>query len=64
MNNIGAEYNKVVWDSEASEQFKARFNKIKNDIISSFDNINNQFVKLMTETQEDIENTEKANTVQ
>lgn len=64
MNNIGAEYDKVVWDSEASEQFKARFNKIKNDIISSFDNINNQFVKLMTETQEDIENTEKANTVQ
>ena len=64
MDKIGAEYDRVVWDSEASEKFKARFSKIKSEIVASFDNINNQFAKLMTQTQEDIENTEKANTVQ
>ena len=40
------------------------FEKLKNDILSAFDNINNEFSKLMTQTQEDIENTEKSNTVQ
>ena len=64
MNKIEAEYNRVEWQSEASESFKARFEKLKNDILSAFDNINNEFSKLMTQTQEDIENTEKSNTVQ
>ena len=62
MNKI--ESNRVDWQSEASESFKARFEKLKNDILSAFDNINNEFSKLMTQTQEDIENTEKSNTVQ
>ena len=30
----------------------------------AFDNINYEFSKLMTQTQQDIETTEKANTVQ
>ena len=64
MNRIESEYNRVDWQSEASESFKARFEKLKNDILSAFDNINNEFSKLMTQTQEDIENTEKSNTVQ
>lgn len=64
MNKIEAEYNRVEWQSEASERFKARFNKLKNDILMAFDNINNEFSKLMTQTQQDIETTEKANTVQ
>ena len=64
MNKIEAEYNRVEWQSEASEIFKARFNKLKNDILMAFDNINNEFSKLMTQTQQDIETTEKANTVQ
>ena len=64
MNKIEAEYNRVEWQSEASENFKARFNKLKNDILMAFDNINNEFSKLMTQTQQDIETTEKANTVQ
>ena len=63
-NKIESEYNRVDWKSEASESFKARFEKLKNDILSAFDNINNEFSKLMTQTQEDIENTEKSNTVQ
>lgn len=64
MNKIEAEYNRVEWQSEASESFKARFNKLKNDILMAFDNINNEFSKLMTQTQQDIETTEQANTVQ
>ena len=64
MNKIESEYNRVDWQSEASESFKVRFEKLKNDILSAFDNINNEFSKLMTQTQEDIENTEKSNTVQ
>ena len=64
MNKIEAEYNRVEWQSEASESFKARFNKLKNDILMAFDNINNEFSKLMTQTQQDIETTEKVNTVQ
>ena len=64
MNKIESEYNRVDWQSEASESFKARFEKLKNDILSAFDNINNEFSKLMTQTKEDIENTEKSNTVQ
>ena len=59
MNKIESEYNRVDWQSEASESFKARFEKLKNDILSAFDNINNEFSKLMTQTKEDIENTEK-----
>ena len=46
MNKIEAEYNRVEWQSEASESFKARFNKLKNDILMAFDNINNEFSKL------------------
>ena len=61
---IESEYNRVDWQSEASESFKARFAQLKSDILASFDNINNQFTKLMTQTQQDIEATEKANTVQ
>ena len=64
MNKIEAEYNRFEWHSQAYESFKARFNTLKNDILMAFDNINNEFSKLMTQTQQDIETTEKANTVQ
>ena len=64
INKIEAEYKRVECQSEASESFKARFKKLKNDILMAFDNINNEFSKLMTQTQQDIETTEKANTVQ
>lgn len=64
MNQIETEYNKVEWQSEAAESFRNKFNQLKNNILASFDNINNQFVKLMAQTQHDIETAEKANTVQ
>ena len=64
MNKIQAEYDRVDWESEASEAFKAKIKELKDSITMAFDNINDQFIKLMTKTQQDIENTEKAKTVQ
>ena len=63
MNKIESIYAKVVWESEASEAFKAKFTALKNEIVASFDNLNTQFKKLMDQTEQDIENAEKANTV-
>lgn len=63
MNKIESVYNKINWQSEASEAFKIKFTKLKNDMVASFENINTQFTRLMQQTQQDIENTEKANNV-
>ena len=63
MNRIESTYGKVKWQSEASEAFKSKFTKLKNDIVASFEDINTQFTKLMQQTQQDVENAEKANTV-
>lgn len=63
MNKIESIYSSVVWESEASQAFKAKFTSLKNEIITSFENINVQFKELMDETELDIENAEKANTV-
>lgn len=63
MDKIEAIYSKVVWESEASQAFKSKFTALKNEIATSFENINTQFKKLMEQTEQDIENAEKANTV-
>ena len=63
MNKIEAEFGKVEWKSEASQTFKTTLAKLKSSIISAFDNIDTQFTKLMNQTQQDIENAEKSNTV-
>ena len=64
MNMIETTYNRVEWRSEAAEAFKMRFTKLKNNIVNAFDNLELQFIKLMTQTLEDIQATENANTVQ
>lgn len=63
MNTIEAEYGKIKWESEAAEAFKAKFKKLKADIISAFENIDSQFTKLMEQTKSDIQSAESANTV-
>lgn len=63
MNKIQAEYTKIKWQSEASDAFKSKFDKLKQNIYSSFENIEKQFTKLMVQTQEDIQKAETANTV-
>ncbi len=64
MNQIESVYGKVKWQSEASETFKAKFTKLKNEIINAFDDIETQFTKLMNQTKDDVQNAENANTVQ
>jgi len=63
MNIIETIFAKVVWESEAAEAFKAKFKTLKNEIVTSFERTNTEFKKLMEETEQDIEKTEKANTV-
>ena len=63
MNKIEAEFGKVEWKSEASQTFQTTLSKLKTSIITAFENINTQFTKLMNQTQQDIENAEKSNTV-
>ena len=64
MDTIETEYNKIAWQSEAADAFKAKFKKLKNEIVSSFEQLNLQFTNLMNKTMEDIQRTENANTVQ
>ena len=63
MSKIESIYAKITWESEAAEAFRAKFTALKNEIITSFENINTQFKKLMEQAEQDIENAEKANTV-
>lgn len=64
MNNFETVLNQVEWESEAAESFRARFTSLKNSIVNSIDNIRSEFVKLMQQAQDDIQNAETANTVQ
>ena len=64
MNQIEAQYGKVEWQSEASETFKTQLSKLKTSIVTSFENIESQFTRLMNQTKEDVQRTESANTVQ
>lgn len=63
MNKIEGVYGRIKWQSEAAEAFRSTFTKLKGEIIAEFENINNQFTRLMEQTQQDIEKAEKANTV-
>lgn len=63
MNEIESIYNQIQWESEASQAFKAKFTKLKGQIISSFENLKSQFAKLMTQAQQDIQAAETSNTV-
>lgn len=64
MNVFEARFNEVQWESEAAENFRAKFATLKNNIVTSFETIKGDFVRLMTEAQNDIQSAESANTVQ
>ena len=64
MNTIESAYNKIKWQSEASEAFKSKFTKLKKSTINAFEDIESQFSTLMQQTLDDIQATENANTVQ
>lgn len=64
MNQIETVSNSMVWEGEAAEAYKSRFATLKSQIVSSFENIKSEFTTLIQQTQEDIQATENANTVQ
>ena len=64
MNAIETAYERINWQSEASEAFESKFKKLKADIVTAFENIEAQFTSLMNQTLSDIQATESANTVQ
>ena len=64
MNNIETEYNKIEWESEAAEAFRVKFRKLKTEIVKSFENIDNEFKRLMNQAIQDIQTAESSNTVQ
>lgn len=63
MNKISSAYSKIKWSSEAADAFKNKFTKLKTSITQSFDNIEQQFTKLMNQTKDDVQRAESANTV-
>jgi uncharacterized protein YukE len=63
MNTIESAFNKIKWQSEASDAFKTKFKKLKSDIVTAFEDIDTQFKKLMTQALNDVQSAEKSNTV-
>lgn len=63
MNTIESIYNKITWRSEAADAFRLRFTKLKKQITEDLGKINAQFGKLMQQALDDIQTTEKKNTV-
>ena len=64
MSKVRAQLDNVSWRSEAADTYRSKMKELEDKINSAFDNINTQFVRLMNQTQQDIENAEKSNTVQ
>lgn len=64
MSKVRAQLDNVSWRSEAADTYRLKMKELEDKINSAFDNINTQFVRLMNQTQQDIENAEKSNTVQ
>ena len=64
MTTIEGEYNKIEWQSEAADKFRTRFQTLKNEIVTAFENIESQFTTLMEQTLSDMQAAESANTVQ
>lgn len=64
METIESTFKATPWESEAHEAYQSKLASLKSSIVNSFENIKSQFAKLMTQTQEDVQNAETSNTVQ
>lgn len=63
MDTIESIFYKITWKSESADAFRARFNKLKKQITNELNKINTQFAKLMQQALDDMQTTEKNNTV-
>ena len=57
-------YRTIQWESEAATAYTAKFTRLKEELITSFNELKKQFAELMLQAEQDIEQAEKANTVQ
>lgn len=64
MDSFEGVFREVQWESEAADAFRSKFNQLKGSIVTSFENINSDFVKLMQQALDDMQSTESANTIQ
>lgn len=63
MNSIEAKYNKLNWKSDASDEFKKTFKKLKTNIVKNTTAIKKDFKKLMEQSATDMRKAEQANNV-
>lgn len=63
MDTIESVYQQIQWQSEAADEFRSTFTRLKSNIVTSFENIKSQFTNLMSQTQADIQSAEGANTL-
>lgn len=64
INSFESKFNQVDWQGVAAESFRAKFNKLKGEIVKAFENINSQFTNAMEQTKNDFASTENANNIQ
>ncbi len=63
MEAIKSVYDQTPWDGEASEAYSSTLTRLKNEIITSFENITTQFTNLMNQAEADVNAAETGNTV-
>ena len=63
MNEIQEVFSQVNWNSDAATVYRNKLNTLKRSIIDQIDEVNSKFDSSMTQTEQDIQNAETANTV-
>lgn len=58
MDEIERIFNQITWQSEAAESFRTKLTKLKQSIASSFEQIDTEFSKLMSQAIDDVQSVE------
>lgn len=64
INEFENVYRTIEWDSEAAKVYTKTFTNLKEELITSFNDLKKQFAELMLQAEQDIKKSEEANTVQ
>lgn len=63
LNDVEGQIGRLSWESDASDAFRAEFDKLKRNIFESISNVKQQFDTSMAQTLQDMQSAETANTV-
>lgn len=63
LDKIESTSNSITWQSESASIFRNHIGKLKNDIVTACEELNNQFTNLINQAKEDIQIAENASTV-